>query len=207
MSKKNLSYFEYFIELTEYNIEAAKFLLEVMENYDNDKLGAWIKDMHKIEHDCDIKKHEMIEKLARDFITPIEREDIMELAHLIDEVTDTIEDVMMRFYMFDIKTLRPEALVMAKVIKQCCDALRETMIEFADFRKSKTLHKKIIEVNRLEEDGDRLYMEAVRNIYISGNLSPVEIMAWTQIFNFLEKCCDACENASDLVESVMLKNS
>jgi predicted phosphate transport protein (TIGR00153 family) len=206
MSSRDAYYFDTFVELTDYACMASGFLIKVIQNYDPENLAAWMKDMHKTEHDCDLKKHAMIEKLSKEFITPIEREDIMELAHLIDEVTDSIEDVLMRFYMYNIRTLRPEALVMAKVIQQCCTALKEAMGEFANFRKSKTLHQLIIEVNRLEEDGDRHYTEATRALYTSG-ASPVEISAWTHIFHFLEKCCDACENVSDVVESVMMKNS
>ena len=84
--------------------------------------------------------------------------------------------------------------------------LRKHLRKFHNFRKSKDLHDYIVEVNRLEEDGDKLYTEATRRIYTS-DLQPVEIGAWTHVFHILEKACDACEDVSDVIESVMMKNS
>ena len=78
--------------------------------------------------------------------------------------------------------------------------------DFQNFRKSTTIHDSIIEINRLEEVGDRMYTEAVRNLYLNCK-DPVEIVAWTKIFDRLELCCDACEHVANAVEGVMMKNS
>ena len=86
----------------------------------------------------------MMKRLAREFITPIEREDIVSLADAIDNVTDTIEDVLLRIYMFNFTKMREDAVKMAAIIVQCCEALREAVVEFANFRKSQILHKLII---------------------------------------------------------------
>ena len=80
------------------------------------------------------------------------------------------------------------------------------MQEFADFKKSKTLHGLIVEINALEEEGDRVYMEIMRRLH-SEVTDPLEIIAWREIYNYLEKCCDACEHVADVVESVMMKNT
>jgi hypothetical protein len=181
-------------------------LIDTMQNYHPEELDQKRIEMHKIEHDCDIAKHQMIEHLAKEFITPIEREDIMEMAHQIDNITDAIEDVMMRLYMFNITSIRSDALEMAQIIEKCCFAVKEALVEFPDFRRSKTLHQYIVEVNRLEEEGDRLYMEATRRLYIS-DLEAVAVNAWTHVFHIMEKACDACEDVSDVIESVMMKNT
>ena len=148
MARKDNDYFNIFVELVEYSCKAAKLLIEVMTDYHPEELERRMEEMHQIEHSADLEKHLMMERLAREFITPIEREDIMQMAHQIDDVTDTIEDVLMRLYMFNITVIRKDALDVALIIEQCCEELKKALKEFGNFRKSKTLHKHIVEVNR-----------------------------------------------------------
>ena len=148
----------------------------------------------------------MMQELSKAFITPLEREDIMQLIQYIDTVTDAIEDVLMRAYMFNVQSIRDEALDFAKLIVKCCDTMKDAMKEFHNFRKSGSIHESIVEINRLEEEGDKLYMKAVRKLYL-GSKDPVELMVWREIFDRLEKCCDACEDVANVVESVIMKNS
>lgn len=204
--KKDMDYFDGFVSLVNYSCEAAAFLEQILGNYSLDGLGEKMKEVHAIEHQADIEKHLMMQKLAKEFITPIEREDIMSMAHQIDNVTDAIEDVVMQMYMFNIRTVRKEALEMTKIIVHCCEALKSALQEFYNFRKSESIHRMIVEVNRLEEEGDRTYTEAVHNLY-RDNSNVMEVMGWTKIFECLEKCCDVCENVSDVIESVIMKNS
>lgn len=207
MSKKSDSYyFENFIECVECGCQAAKMLEENLTNFDTALLEENLDRLHKIEHDADKKKHEMMAVLVRAFITPIEREDIILLSQSIDEVTDKIEDVMIRIYINNINTIRPEAIAFIKVIIRCCRALKEMMEEFADFKKSKTLHGLIIEINALEEEGDRLFIDSMRALHTEVT-DPIQIIAWREIFVYLEKCCDACEHVADVVESVIMKNT
>ena len=139
-----------------------------------------------------------MEQLVREFLPPIDREDIMELSGTIDDVTDSIEDVLLRLYMFNIRTLRPEAQAFAQVIADCCAALKTMMEEFPNFRRSKTIHTQIVEINGLEEQGDKLYTDAMHTLYADAS-TPVDVMAWTALFDRLEKCCDKCEDVADVV--------
>ncbi len=205
MARKD-NYFNTFVKLVEFSCKSARLLIEVMTDYQPEKLEERMREMHEIEHSADLEKHLMIERLAREFITPIEREDIMELADQIDNVTDSIEDVLMRLYMFNITVIRKDALDVAIIIEQACEALKKALEEFSNFRKSKTLHKHIVEINRLEEVGDKIYTEATRRLYVS-EMNPVAVSAWTHVFHILEKACDSCEDVSDVIESVMMKNS
>lgn len=148
----------------------------------------------------------MMEKLAREFITPIEREDIVAMADAIDNVTDTIEDVMLRIYMFNFTAIREDAIKMVEIIIKCCEALKEALQEFSNFRKSQVLHKLIVDINHFEEEGDRLFVKATRNLFVNEK-NPVEILAWRETLDYMEKCCDACEEVSEVIESVMMKNS
>ena len=207
MSKKSDSYyFQNFIECVECGCQAAKMLEDNLNHFDTGLLQDKLDELHRIEHDADKKKHEMMAVLVKAFITPIEREDIILLSQSIDEVTDKIEDVLIRIYINNVQQIRPEALAFIKVIIRCCEALKEVMEEFADFRKSKTLHGLINEINALEEEGDRLFIESMRRLHAEVT-DPIEIIAWREIYVYLEKCCDACEHVADVVESVIMKNT
>lgn len=205
-SKRDFNYFEAFVQLVDYSCQSAEILDTSLKRFDHQGLAEMMTNLHGIEHAADMGKHDMMNRLAREFISPIEREDIIELGQEIDNVTDSIEDVLMGIYMYNIQTIRPEALDFVDVIVQCCNALKKTMEDFQNFRKSTTIHDSIVEINRLEEVGDRLYTEAVRSLYLNCQ-DPIETVSWTEIFDRLESCCDACEHVANVVESVVMKNT
>ena len=207
MAKKNEhNYFNMLVEMVECSSRAADLLEKILKDFKIDSLNTYLKELHAIEHEGDNLKHRLVEKLVREFITPIEREDIMAITSQIDDVTDTVEDVLLKIYMFNLQTIDPNAVKFVDIVKQCCQALLNVFKEFSDFKKSKNINTFIIELNRLEEEGDALYMDAVRALYTS-DVGAKESAAWTEIFNVLEKCCDTCEHTADLVEHVIMKNS
>lgn len=199
-------YFETFVEMVDYSLKAAELLSDIINNYNAEKLHDRIAEMHAIEHTGDEARHRMIKKLAKEFITPIEREDIMAMADAIDTVTDTIEDVLMRMYMFNIKDVKEFALRMIQIIVKACNLLKEALNDFHNFRKSNKLHELIVEINRLEEEGDALYTEATRSLYVNCK-DFKELLAWDTIYHYLEKCCDSCEEVADVMENIVMKNS
>jgi len=203
---KKFNYFEALVSFTDYSCEAAALLHSILSNYDTTKLEAQMKQMHNIEHSADLAKHNMMSNLVKEFITPIEREDIAAVAQAIDTVTDTIEDVVMNLYMYNIKTIRKEALEFSETIVSCCDALKIAMEDFHNYKKSKNVIENIIRINNLEEVGDEIYTRAIRNLHTTCT-DPIEIMSWSKNFDYLEKCCDACEDVSDVMESIIMKNS
>ncbi len=207
MARKNeFNYFDGFVKLSEYCCDAAKMLDEILKEFNADTLQEKMKHMHNLEHAADLEGHEITRRLAREFITPIEREDIVSLLREIDDITDCIEDVLLHMYMYNVKEIREEALRFSNLILKGCEELKETFEEFKNFRKSKEIHKKIVHINKLEEDGDNLYTEAVRRLHIKPD-NAIEILTWTAAFDRLEKCCDAIEDAANVVESIIMKNS
>lgn len=207
MAKKDGNYyFDAFAKGIAYANDAAALLQNIFENFDSSNIKAQLDEMHKIEHAADGIKHEMMERLVKEFLPPIEREDIVELAHTIDEVTDLIEDVLLRIYMYNITELRPDVMEFTKLITGCCADLKEMSLELPNYRKSTSLATKIREINSWEEEGDHLYVDATRRLY-SEEKDPVAILAWTNIYDRLEKCCDGCEKVADTVELIVLKNS
>lgn len=205
-SKQNSFYFDNFIACADYSRKAAQLLDKGMRQFDPAQIGDMIEEMHEVEHAGDEKKHELLNVLAKAFITPIEREDIILLSQNIDEVTDKIEDVLLRMYCNNIKSVRPDALELVAVVIECCNELKEMLEEFPRFKNSKKLHEKIVNINTLEEKADQLFISRMRNLHTTCD-DPVMIIVWREIYIYLEKCVDACEHVADTVESVIMKNS
>ena len=108
--------------------------------------------------------------------------------------------------MYNVRVIKGDAVKFSKVILMSCQELIEVFKDFRNFKKSKILHDKIININRLEEEGDNLYTEIVRKLHLTSE-NAIDIMTWTFIYNGFEKCCDACEEVANIVESVIMKNS
>lgn len=207
MSKKNDDFFfRNFIECADYSFQAAKMLRESLIDFNPEKIREQLESLHHIEHSADQKKHEMKAALVKAFITPIEREDIMSLSQNIDDVTDCIEDVLLMIYVNNVQHIRPDAIPFTDLIIQCCQMLVETLSDFSDFKKSKTLNQKLISINTLEEDADKLFITSMRSLH-TDHTNPVEIIAWREIYGYLEKCTDACEHVADVIEEILMKNS
>ncbi len=207
MAKKESNYyFDTFVRGADYANEASHLLAGYVENYDKAKLGQWLKEMHTVEHTADTVKSEMMERLVKEFLPPIEREDIVSLSHAIDEVTDCIEDALRRMYMYDIPTLRPDVKDFVEIILQSCDAMSEAMRELHDFRKSALLRQKVREISDLEEKADYLYTGAMRRLFTEESDTLVKV-TWSRMYEALEKCCDWCEHVAREIQQVVLKNS
>ena len=204
--KQDAYYFETFTACLDDACKAAQLLDRSMREFDPAQIKETLDEMHNIEHAADDKKHELLNVLAKAFITPIEREDIMLLSQNIDEVTDQIEDVLLRLYCNNVQTIRPDALKLSEVMIRCCEEAKNMAKEFADFKHSKTLHGHIVNINTLEEEADSLFISSLRTLHTTCS-DPLEIIVWREIYTYMEKCVDACEHVADSVESVIMKNS
>jgi predicted phosphate transport protein (TIGR00153 family) len=205
-NSKDYNYFEAFVNLSKFSLNSAEILHKTLSEFDVTKIEEKIREMHNIEHSADIAKHDMLNRLVKEFLPPIEREDITSLSQKIDDVTDAIEDVLMCIDIYNVQTIRPEILKFTEMIVQCCKSMDVALVEFQNFKRSKRLHAEVIEINRLEEEGDALYMNGVRNLYKTSK-DAIELMVWTEIFRKLEKCCDACEDVANDIENIVMKNS
>lgn len=207
MSKNDALYFENFISCADCACRAAKILEDVLEYFDSDTIEPQVRAIHKVEHEGDLKKRQMMESLSRAFLTPIEPEDIIALSQSIDEITDTIEDVLLRIYMCNIKKIRPDAIQFARLTVTCCETLKQSMINFPYFKKATvSLKQLIIRVNDLEEEGDRIFLHSMRSLHTSCT-NPAMLIAWRDVFHYQEKCLDACKHTAAIIEAVIMKNS
>ncbi len=204
--KHSNNYFDMILDLHDYSDRASKALAKALQNFSPDTLDADLVSLHEIEHTADQAAHVVKEKLVKEFITPIEREDILSTVCLIDDITDAIEDVLIKIDMYCVKSIRPDALEFCAIVEQCCHGLTTIYKEFHNFKKSKALMAGIIEVNRLEDEADKVFRAAMRNLF-AGTSDPIEVLAWSKIYSQLELCCDLCEDAADSIEEIIMKNA
>ena len=128
------------------------------------------------------------------------------LSHQLDDVTDKIEEILQKFYIYNIKTINPAAIVFAKNIVRACELLCALMVEFENFKRSKKIHGLIVELNDVEEECDQLYLTSMREL----TKNPADALAtifWHEIYDCLEACADACEHVSECVGTVIMKNT
>ena len=206
MAKGDKFYFENFSACATLAKNAANYLVECLENYDADKIEEMIAKMHTFEHSADMKKHEMNETLAKAFVTPVDREDLDMLSQQLDNVCDTLEEVLQKFYIYNIKTIDPAAIEFAKNLVKSCEMLVQIMDEFENFKKSKTMRSLIIACNDVEEDCDKLYLATMHNL-TRNSTDVLTTMSWYKIFDCLEACADACEHVIECVGSIIMKNT
>lgn len=206
MARGDKFYFENFAASSALSKEAADYLVKCLENYDASNIVQMLDEMHEIEHNADLKKHEMEAALAKAFVTPVDREDLDMLRHKLDDVTDKIEEILQKFYIYNILTIEPAAIEFAKKIVRACDILNEIMGEFENFKKSKKIRQLIIELNDVEEECDKLYLSSMRELTLT--MEDVKmLMAWRAIIECLEDCADDCEHVGDCIASVIMKNT
>jgi uncharacterized protein len=194
-----------FSELSKYSIKAAKFLDETLKGYESVNMSEMRVEIHDIEHAADEAKHGMMRKLMGEFLPPIDREDIISLSHNIDGVTDAIEDVLICYDMFGISSVYDEVSDFTELILECCEHMYLALAELESYRKSENLFDEIDKVNRLKSKGEALYVNSLRKLYQISE-DPVNIMAYTEIYKRLQKCCEKCKIVTNKVESIVMKN-
>ena len=147
----------------------------------------------------------MTSALMQAFITPIEREDLVALSSYLDDITDALDEVLMEFYICDIREIREDVLPFIDLLPECVSALHDVLKELKHFKTSKTIEDYIIKVNDLEEQGDKLYRICLHQLYQEEDVRTIII--WRNIYEGIEKCLDTCEHAADIVSTVIMKNS
>ena len=205
MSKKDTYYFDQFSSCADSACQAAELLEEVLDHFDAAALKEKLDAMHVIEHDADQKKHDTMNVLIKAFITPIEREDLVALSSYLDDITDALDEVLMEFYICDIREIREDVLPFIDLLPECVSALHDVLKELKHFKTSKTIEDYIIKVNDLEEQGDKLYRICLHQLYQEEDVRTIII--WRNIYEGTEKCLDSCEHAVDIVSTVIMKNS
>lgn len=205
--KQKFDYFDAFSRQTKVAIKESELLVEAVRDFGPEiDIGNYARRSSEIEHAGDGIAHEIYENVAVDFVTPIEREDIIMLTQYLDDIVDHMQDTLKAFYMFNVTSMDKDVEQFVTIINQACCALDRAMADFNDFKK-KRFRELIIEVNDYEEQGDLLYMKALRRLHKKHADDPIYVIAWMEIYKNLERCCDSCEHVADTMMTVILKNS
>ena len=205
MAKKNNNYFELLAMQVRCCVKASELLVNILDGYSSEKLNNQRELMHEIEHNADDLHHEILMKLSREFITPIDQEDILRLVQIIDDVTDALDEVVIDMYMYNVVKLPDDTLQLAKTVNRCVQALEDSIGELKNFKKPDRLRNLLIEVNSIESEADAIYVEAVHRLFTS-DIGVREIIGGRAIYESLENCCDLCEHAADVIEQTVIKN-
>ena len=204
--KEEYCYFSEFINNLGFILTSAEILKETVADYTVEKLQENITKVHKLENDADKALHKMRNYLIKDFLPPIDREDIVLIGHRLDDVEDCIDEILINFNILNIKTMRDDVVEFADLLIECTKSVKEAFEDFRNFKKADDVKSKVIAINELEEKADKLYEKVMRKLYTEEN-DPIEIIKWTTIYGCLENTTDACERVGDSIEDVIMKNS
>jgi uncharacterized protein len=165
---------------------------------------AWDKadEIKEAEHKCDQLTHEIIQRLNRTFVTPLDREDIFNLARSLDDVMDAIDAVAALVRLYRLESVRVGARELARIVTASTDQVR---LAVGAMQEHKGLMPHAIEVNRLENEADRVHHQAVSKLF-EEERDPLTIIKWKETFDFLEDASDRCEDVANVIEGVMVKH-
>src|SRR3954464_8466018 len=155
------------------------------------------------EQEGDRITHDIIRRLNSTFVTPIDREDIYALASALDDIVDYIEEVADFLGIYRIEAPMTQAQQLARVLHQSCRALSQAMPRLRTF---KDIHHFTVEINRLENDGDRIVREALASLFDHGT-DPMVVIRWKDIFDRLEEAVDSTETVANILEGIVIKNT
>ncbi|MGE5328483.1 MAG: DUF47 domain-containing protein [Deltaproteobacteria bacterium] len=202
---KDDTFFNLFVQSANKVYEAAVLLKEIVAE-PSQSLEEKVNKMKQIEEEGDENTHIILSQLNKSFITPLDREDIYQIAKEIDEILDYIEDTAHSIFIFGIKNSKQEAITITELIITAAKEIQYMTEALKDTKNTKQLYKKIVEINRIENEGDTIYREAVTKLFAE-ETKPIEIIKWKEIFEFLENTLDSCEDLANTIEGVVMKHA
>jgi len=202
LASKDREFFDLFEEAGANILRAAELLDQMLRSYP-DRGGDFARDILACEQDGDRITHDIIRRLNETFVTPIDREDIYSLASALDDIVDYTEEVADYLGLYKIEAPMEQSQAMADVLLKAAHQLAEAIPRLRGF---KDISHYTIEVNRLENDGDRIVREAMAALFDNG-IDPMVVIRWKDIYERLEQAIDATETAANILEGITIKNS
>ncbi len=195
-------FFDLFVEVATRNHEAAGRLRELFET-PPERRTPIVEAIKRLEHECDQITHEVVNRLDRTFITPLDREDIHQLASDLDDVIDTIDGTARRAQIFHLGGAPQGVRQLTEVIGRMTSVLGEAV---GRLKKGDDVIKYCVEAKRLEEEGDVIYHEAL-GLLFEKETNAIELVKWKEIYDNLERTLDEAEDVANVVESIALKHA
>jgi len=200
-AKKDREFFDLFEEAAANAVQAADLLDRMLARYPDSAELA--RDIVICEQAGDRITHDIIQRLNQTFVTPIDREDILDLASELDDVVDLIDEVADYLGLYRIEAPMEQAQRLAHILLQSCRQIAEAMPRLRNFQ---DLRHYTVEINRLENEGDRVARDAIASLF-HGGIDPMVVIRWKDIFERLEDSIDACEHVANALEGIVIKNS
>jgi len=198
---KEREFFDLFEEAGTNLVRASELLDQMLRSYPERKELA--RDILVCEQDGDRITHDIIRRLNQTFVTPIDREDILELTSGLDDVVDFTEEVADYLGLYKIEAPMEQSQQLAQILLEASRQIAEAMPRLRGF---KDMSHHTVEIHRLENDGDRVVREAVASLFDNG-IDPMFVIRWKDIFERLEAAIDACERVANILEGIVIKNS
>ncbi len=198
---KDREFFDLFEEAAGNGVRGAELLAEMLRDFPESAHLA--REILLCEQEGDRITHDILSRLNQTFVTPIDREDIIELAKALDDVVDLTEEVADYLVLYKIEAPMEQAQRLAQILR---DAARQVATAMPRMRAFDDISHFTVEIHRLENDGDRASREAMASLFDRG-VDPMVVIRWKDIFERLEEAIDACEHVADVLEAVVIKNS
>jgi uncharacterized protein len=199
---RDRAYFELFEEAGQNVVLAADLLERLLVGFpDSRELAAEILEC---EHEGDRITHDIIDRLNHTFVTPIDREDILALASAMDDIVDYTEEVADYLGLYRIEAPMDQAISLAHVLSGACQEIAKAIPLLRGFKPELSEHT--AEVNRLENEGDRMVREAIASLF-DARIDPMVVIRWKDIFERLEAAIDSTEHVADILYGIVIKNS
>lgn len=200
---KTIDFFEIFDRIASNISKAASVFVSIMENFDN--VDTLAKEIHELEQDGDVLTHDVMKKLNKTFITPIDREDLHALVSTLDDILDLIWAAADRLTVFKIKESTKEGIKMSKDLLITVEFVHKAIKELKEKNYSH-VQEYCIEINKLENRIDRGFRDALGYLFDEIK-DPVLIIKWKEIYEHLEDASDKCEDVANVLEAIVLKNA
>jgi predicted phosphate transport protein (TIGR00153 family) len=197
-------FFDLFTSVASLSVEAAKLQLDLLRA-DPIRRHAIVDAIKRLEHQADEITHEVVTRLDRVFITPLDREDIHLLASRLDDVVDLIDGAAHRVEMYHAGTAPPGAILLAEVVVRATQALL-VAVQSLEKNKNRTVLDACEQVKRLEEEGDSIYHEWVAKLF-EGSPDPLDVIKWKEIYDTMENTLDHMEDVGNVLESISIKHA
>src|SRR5262245_10809221 len=195
-------YFEMFNSMASHMAECALMLQKIFSDFDN--RAAYADKIKEVEHECDVITHEIIKKLNQTFITPIDREDIHSLASGLDDIVDAIEYTAKRVILYRVEEPTGHARRMCDVLVRIVASL-ETAVMSLEKNGDQVL-KECVTIHGLENEGDKYHHEAIDELF-SKETNPITLLKMKELYAKMERTIDKCEDVSNILEEIVLKNA
>jgi uncharacterized protein len=196
-------FFEMFYEQAETIVEAADLLIEIVTDFS--ELDRKVMEMNKIEHKADEIAHRIVAKLNITFITPLDQEDIHDLASAIDDIVDFIDATVERLVLYKVGKPTDDFVHLVNILHRAVEETRTAVSQLGTFKKKPALMKQCwIEINRLENEADTASRSAIAKLFESSG-DAIEIIKWKEIYEHIETAIDKCEDVANILEQIVLK--